>query len=141
MVVQSYRDLVAWRKSMLLVRAIYETSHSWPREELHGLTSQARRAAVSVPANIAEGQGRTGTREFTHHLSIAKGSLHELETLILIAHDLDYIDATACNALLAQATEVARLIGGLLRRLRTLNGKAPSHDSRLATHDSPGGTS
>ncbi len=141
MVVQSYRDLLAWKKSMLLVRAIYETSRSWPREELHGLTSQARRATVSIPANLAEGQGRTGTREFAHHLSIAKGSLHELETLILIAHDLNYLDRPTCELLSEQAAEVARLIGGLLRRLRALNSNAPSHDSRPTTHDSPGGTS
>ncbi len=133
--VQSYRDLLAWQKSMLLVRAVYETSRTWPREELHGLTSQARRAAVSIPANLAEGQGRTGTREFAHHLSIAKGSLHEFETLILIARDLNYLDTQTGNAILAQADEVARLIGGLLRRLRALNSKASSHDSRLTTHD------
>jgi len=113
-----YRDLVAWQKSMAVVSAVYRASRGWPRDELYGLTGQTRRAAVSVPANIAEGQGRTGSKEFAHHLSIAKGSLHELETLLLIALDLGYIDGAACDALLAQTGEVARLIGGLLRRLR-----------------------
>ena len=116
---EGYRDLVAWQKGMALVRGVYETTRTWPREELHGLTSQTRRAAVSIPANIAEGQGRTGTREFAHHLSIAKGSLHELETLLLIAHDLRYLDSEARDSLLAQAAETARLLGGLLRSLRT----------------------
>jgi len=132
---KSYRDLLAWQKSMLVVGAVYTTSQKWPREELVGLTSQIRRAAVSVPANIAEGQGRTGKREFAHHLSIAKGSLHELETLILIASDLRYLDLAVRNTLLEQTAEVARLIGGLLRSLRTNNDPVPSHDSRLTTHD------
>ncbi len=132
---KSYRDLLAWQKSMAVVRAIYTQSQSWTREELVGLTSQIRRAAVSVPANIAEGQGRTGKREFAHHLSIAKGSLHELETLILIADDLCYLDLTVRNTLLEQTEEVARLLGGLLRRLRANNTLVPSHDSRPTTHD------
>jgi four helix bundle protein len=113
-----FRDLVAWQKGMAVVSAVYRVSQTWPRDELYGLTSQVRRAAVSIPANIAEGQGRTGPNEFAHHLSIAKGSLHELETLLLIAHELGYIDEVACDPLLAQTGEVARLIGGLLRRLR-----------------------
>lgn len=115
---RGYRDLLVWQRSMAVVSAVYRASRGWPRVELYGLTGQTRRAAVSVPANIAEGQGRTGAKEFAHHLSIAKGSLHELETLILIALDLGYIDGDECNALLAQTDEVARLIGGLLRRLR-----------------------
>jgi four helix bundle protein len=113
-----YRDLVAWQKGMAVVSAVYRASRMWPREEVYGLTSQVRRAAISIPANIAEGQGRTGANEFAHHLSIAKGSLHELETLLLIALDLGYVDEAACNALLTQTGEVARLIGGLLRRRR-----------------------
>jgi len=132
---RSYRELFAWQKSMAVVKIVYAQSQSWPREELVGLTSQIRRAAVSVPANIAEGQGRTGKREFAHHLSIAKGSLHELETLILIASDLRYLDRTVRDALLAQTDEVGRLIGGLLRSLRPNNAPVLSHDSRPTTHD------
>jgi four helix bundle protein len=132
---KSYRDLLAWQKGMAVVKAIYTHSQSWPREELVGLTSQIRRAAVSVPANIAEGQGRTGKREFAHHLSIAKGSLHELETLILIASDLRYLDRAARDSLLTQTSEIARLIGGLLRSLRADNTPVLSHDSRPTTHD------
>ena len=117
--VEGYRDLLGWQRGMALVKGVYAATRDWPREELHGLTSQTRRAAVSIPANIAEGQGRTGAREFAHHLSIAKGSLHELETLLLIAHDLHYLDDATRDRLLAQANEAARLIGGLLRSLRS----------------------
>ena len=113
-----YRDLVAWQKAMVLVKQVYRASKNWPKEELYGLTSQARRAAVSIPANIAEGQGRTGTREMSHHLSIAQGSLAELETLLLIAQDLAYLDPATCEALVTQSTEVSRVVGGLIRRLR-----------------------
>jgi len=97
---------------------VYRASGCWPKDEQYGLTNQTRRAAVSVPANIAEGQGRTGPREFAHHLSIAQGSLAELETLLLIARDLRYLDAVTCDTLLVCATEVSRLIGGLIRSLR-----------------------
>jgi four helix bundle protein len=103
---------------MALVGSVYRASGSWPREEQYGLTNQTRRAAVSVPANIAEGQGRTGSKELIHHLSIAQGSLAELETLILIAQDLHYLNDADCDTLLARATEVSRLIGGLIRSLR-----------------------
>jgi four helix bundle protein len=115
--VQSYRDLVAWQKAMALVCAVYEATRRWPREELYGLTDQARRAAVSVPANVAEGQGRQGKAEFLHHLSMANGSLHELETHMLIARDLGYLDEAACDALLARSAEVGRLLNGLMRSL------------------------
>ena len=73
MAIQSVRDLIVWQKAMDLRVAVYEATRSWPREEALGLTAQARRAAVSVPANIDEGHGRTGAREFLHHLSIAHG--------------------------------------------------------------------
>jgi four helix bundle protein len=77
MSVQSYRDLAAWQKAMDVVETVYRATQQWPREEVYGLTNQARRAAVTVPANIAEGQGRRGPTEMLHHLSIADGSLHE----------------------------------------------------------------
>ena len=116
--VRGYRDLVVWQKAMDVVSDVYRLSKSWPKEELYGLTNQIRRAAVSVPANIAEGQGRTGKREFLHHLSIANGSLHETETLLLIALDLGFLDKPTCDELMVRTAEVGRLIGGLIRRLR-----------------------
>jgi four helix bundle protein len=113
-----YSDLLAWQKAIELVEHVYRISREWPKDEQYGLTNQVRRAAVSVPANIAEGQGRSGPRELAHHLSIALGSLAEMETLLLIAQRLDYIDVTTSEAALSRAAETGRLIGGLLRSLR-----------------------
>ncbi len=114
---ESYRNLVAWQRAMDLVENIYRVTSDWPKEEIYGLTSQVRRAAVSVPANIAEGQGRVGSRELSHHLSIANGSLCEVETLLLIAQRLGHIGALTGEELLAQTTQVARPLGGLMKRL------------------------
>jgi four helix bundle protein len=100
------------------VTAIYRASGDWPREELYGLTSQVRRAAVSIPSNLAEGHGRTGAREFAHHVSVAYGSLCELETQVLIAEQLGYANTDTSEKLTAQMIEVRRLIRGLLRSLR-----------------------
>ena len=91
MKVKSYQDLETWQQAMSLVVEVYRVTKLFPKEELFGLTSQLRRAAVSIPSNIAEGQGRTSTKEFLHHLSIAYGSLCEAETQILIAKKLDYL--------------------------------------------------
>jgi four helix bundle protein len=91
MALKSYSELIAWQKAMDLVQTIYETVRVFPKEEIYGLTSQLKRAAVSVPSNIAEGQGRKSAREFIHHLSIAYGSLMEVEAQILIAVRLEYL--------------------------------------------------
>ena len=104
--VRSYRDLVAWQKAMELVTKIYQVSHKFPREEVFGLTSQLRRAAVSVPSNIAEGQGRSSRKEFLYFSGNAKGSLSEVETQILIARNLGYIGDEGLNALLHIPAEV-----------------------------------
>jgi four helix bundle protein len=116
--VQGYRDLVVWQKAMDLVEGVYRVTHGWPKDELYGLTNQIRRAAVSIPANVAEGQGRTGAREFLHHLSIACDSLHELETHLLIARRLSYLDGQQCDSLINQTTEIDRLLHGLIKSLR-----------------------
>jgi four helix bundle protein len=113
-----FQDLIAWQKAMALVTAIYRATGDWPREELYGLTSQVRRAAVSIPSNLAEGHGRTGSREFAHHVSIAYGSLCELETQVLIAEQLGYANTDTSERLTTQMMEVRRLIRGLLRSLR-----------------------
>src|SRR5687768_6693386 len=105
MTIQSFRDLVAWQRAMDLGEGIYAATRSWPLEEQFGLTAQVRRAAVSVMANIAEGQGRTGPREFLHHLSIADGSPSEVEAHLLFAHRLRFIDDAALDNLLQLLTE------------------------------------
>jgi four helix bundle protein len=116
--IKSFRDLLAWQKGIELVEAIYLATASFPREELYGLTIQIRKAAVSIPSNIAEGQSRHTTRDFLNFLSIAKGSLSELETQLTIAERLRYISATEAASLLQLASEVGRLIGGLSRSLK-----------------------
>lgn len=116
--VRSYQDLIAWQKAMDLVTEIYEVSHKFPREEIFALTSQLRRAAVSIPSNIAEGQGRSSRKEFLYYLGNAKGSLSEVETQVLIARKLDYIDDEVSNSLLNLSAEVGRILNGLLASLR-----------------------
>ena len=116
--VRSYKDLVAWQKSMDLVTAVYRANHGFPKEEIFGLVSQIRRAAVSVPSNIAEGHARTSKKEFQYFLSNARGSLAELETQLTIAHQLAYIDETGINQLLDRLGEVGRIVNGLLAALK-----------------------
>ena len=115
---ESYRDLVVWPKGMDLAETVYQVTHGWPKDEQYGLTNQVRRAVVSLPATIAEGQGRTGAKEFLHHLSIAKGSLHEVETHLLLAQRLTYIAEATAHALLRRTDEVGRLLLGLIRSVR-----------------------
>lgn len=112
-----YRDLVAWQKAMDLVTAVYRASARFPHSEIYGLTSQLRRASVSIPSNIAEGQGRFGAAEFRHFLRQANGSLMELETQILIAERLDYITSDEANNLLNNAAEVGKILNGLIASL------------------------
>jgi four helix bundle protein len=98
---RSYKDLVAWQKSMDLVTATYRATAGFSKDELFGLTSQLRRAAVSIPSNIAEGQGRLSEKEFRHFLGQARGSLMEVETQVQIAENLGYLQkeqtAALCN--------------------------------------------
>jgi four helix bundle protein len=117
MAVRNYRELFAWQKAMDLVVAVYEASRVFPKEETYMLTGQLRRAAVSIPSNIAEGQGRGVGREFTHHLRIAYGSLRETETQLLIAERLGYLPARKIETILELSSEVGRLINGLMKSL------------------------
>jgi four helix bundle protein len=117
MKVKNFRELIAWQKALDLVEETYKASKSFPKDELYGLTSQICRAVVSVPSNIAEGQGRDSTREFRHHLSIAYGSLCEVQTQIFIAQRLTYLKEEQVIRLLSMTNEVARLINGLSNSL------------------------
>ncbi len=116
---QSYKELVVWQKAMKLVADVYAVTKDMPREEVYGLTSQIRRSAVSVPSNIAEGQGRATKGEFVQFLCHARGSLFELETQMQIAQRLQYIQSDAARGLLDNLTEVARILNGLLTSLRS----------------------
>ena len=116
MIDKGYRQLIAWQKAMDLVEAVYELD--FPSQERFGLESQVRRAVISVPSNIAEGQGRESTNEFSRFLTIAYGSLMEVETQVMIARRLRYISADTENDLLAKSAEVGRLINGLLKMLK-----------------------
>ncbi len=114
----SFRELEVWQKSMELVVACYEVSGNFPNHEVYGLTSQLRRAAVSIPANIAEGRGRQHTTEFIQHLSIATGSLAELETHMEIAQRLGYMNPADPERLLGQSKAVGRMLNALRNALR-----------------------
>jgi four helix bundle protein len=107
-------DLAAWQEAMSLARATYEVTRSFPKEEIYGLSAQMRRAAVSIPSNVAEGAARSSRKEFAQHLSIAKGSLSELETQLLLAADLGYIPRD--HEVFTSAQHVARLLTGLHKK-------------------------
>jgi four helix bundle protein len=115
---RSYRELVAWQKAMKFVTEIYAVTQRFPGEERYGLTNQLRRASVSVPSNIAEGQARFSPREFHHFLSQARGSLVEIETQLLIARDLKYLQPAKADNLLATADELGRVLNGLIASIK-----------------------
>jgi four helix bundle protein len=117
MAVQDYRDLIVWQKAMDLVEIVYKLTRVFPREEQYALTGQIRKAAISIPSNIAEGQGRRTTAEFLRFLSIANGSLREVETQVLIAERLGYASEEAAREAVDATTEVARLLTGLVHAL------------------------
>ena len=118
MAVRNYSELIVWHKAMDLVAMVYASTKAFPKEELYGLTNQLRRAVVSIPPNIADGQGRRSTNEFVRYLSIAHGSLREVETQILIAERLGYFEELALRELMNSASEVGRLINGLINSLK-----------------------
>jgi four helix bundle protein len=124
LILKKYSELIAWQKAMDLVQAIYGATSHFPKEEIYGLTSQIRRAAISVPSNIAEGQGRKSTREFQHHLSIAYGSLMEVETQVLIAERLNYLNRVQAQSLIDCTSEVGRVINGLFNSLSNMQASS-----------------
>ena len=117
MKVKNYQELIVWQKAMDLVEEVYIASKGFPREEIYGLTSQVRRAAISIPSNVAEGQGRRTTPDFLRHLSIAYGSLREVETQVLIATRLSYLAQGKCQDVMKITGEVGRLLNGLMASL------------------------
>jgi four helix bundle protein len=117
---------------MDLLVAVYDVSKSWPHRERFGMTDQLRRAAFSVPSNIAEGQGRRGPKEFLHHLSIANGSLCEVETCVIAAHRLGYIDDAEIALLLVRSEEVGRM---MQKMMNGLSDRIQKNGSSLTTDD------
>jgi four helix bundle protein len=117
MIVQSYRELEVWQYSMDLAERCYQTTRTFPRDELFGLTSQIRRAASSIPANIAEGQGRDHTKEFLKHLSIARGSLMELETHLMLSQRIGLVQQAELESLLVLTGRISRMLSGLRKAL------------------------
>ena len=114
----TYKELRVWQGAMALVRDVYLQTRSFPKEELYGLTQQIRRAAVSIPSNIAEGQGRLSKNEFRQFLGLARGSLLELETQEQIAADLHYTAQTEADAIIAHSQEVLRMLNALISSLK-----------------------
>jgi four helix bundle protein len=113
--IKSYRDLVAWQKAMDLVTSVYQVSERFPGHERFGLVSQIRRAAVSVPSNIAEGHGRRTKSDFVHFLDVARGSANEVQTQLLIAERLGYVGQEASSVCVGLADEVQRIVNALIR--------------------------
>src|SRR5262249_22938909 len=113
----SYRDLEVWQKSMDLVVECYKTTGDFPKSETYGLAAQLKRAAIAVPANIAEGHSRDHIREFIYHLSVAYGSLSELETHIQLGGLLNFLTNDQESNLLNRTSEIGRMINGLTRAL------------------------
>lgn len=117
MALNHYRELIVWQRSMDLVAEVYRLTQQFPSAEVYGLVNQIRRAAVSIPSNIAEGQGRGKAVEFARFLRIANGSRQEVETQILIAERLGYVDQQATTHTCALIHEIGRLLAGLLKSL------------------------
>ena len=125
----SYRDLIAWQAGIDLALHVYRVTESLPKHELYGLSSQLRRAVVSVPSNIAEGQARNSRGEFRQFLAMARGSLVEAETQLLIASRLGYIPESSYQELADQCDRVSRLVNGLLRSLTSTSAGTQEIDT------------
>ena len=123
---RTYRELLVWRKAKDLATLVYRETEQFPRSELFGLTSQIRRAAISVPSNIAEGQGRLTRGEFRHFLGQARGSILELETQLAIAYDLGYLQQQGQQTLDSQSYQVLGLLNRLLDSLSTSETLKPA---------------
>ncbi|MGE3623129.1 MAG: four helix bundle protein [Bdellovibrionales bacterium] len=131
MTVNSYRDLEVWQKSVDMVARIYEATKLFPREELYTLTSQIRRAAISIPSNIAEGRGKRSTRDFMRYISIACGSLAELETQLVIAGKLGYLPAHQLDPLFDELARIGRMLNGMLAGLEKRLSGSPNAGCRM----------
>ena len=124
--IKSHKDLLAWQKALELVELVYELTRAFPREELFGVATSLRRAAVSIPSKIADGHERDNTREFIHFLSVARGSLAEAETQMEVARRLDYINDEQLAKFIHLASDTGKIINGLMNsteRYAVANGR------------------
>lgn len=119
MVINNFQDLLVWQKAMDLVELVYELIKKLPKEEMYELGSQMRRAAVSIPSNIAEGQERNSNKEFINFLCISRGSNAELKTQLLICVRLGYLTATDVDVVLKLSSEISRMLSGFIKKLKT----------------------
>jgi four helix bundle protein len=126
----SFRDLVVWKKAIALVVETYRISRAFPHEERFGLTAQIRRAVVSIPSNIAEGHGRHHTADFCRFLSMARGSLKEVESDFVIAEELAYVSTDNLRTARVLSDEISRMLSGLQRKLRARKREKPNSRSQ-----------
>ncbi len=117
-VIRSYRDLRVWQAGRLLVSMVYEATAAFPKDEVYGLRQQVRRAAVSVPSNIAEGYGRGSRKDYVHFLQTARGSLYEVQTQLYLPEDLGFLTAPVTASLMAQVEVCSKLLFRLLESLK-----------------------
>ena len=115
----SYRELIVWQKSIDLTEKIYSVTRDYPAEEKFGIISQMRRAAASIPANIAEGQARMTRGEFLQSLGIARGSLAELETFLVLSDRLGFLTTTLSETILNDCVEISKMLNSLMKSLST----------------------
>jgi four helix bundle protein len=115
--IKSFRDLIIWQRGIHLVKEVYKETQIFPKQELYGLTSQIRRSAISIPSNVSEGHIRQHRAEFRQFLSMALGSLAELETQMIIARELNYISNEKSENLIAQMDSLGKMIRGLMKKL------------------------
>ena len=114
----THRDLKVWNDSINFVTKIYQITNNFPKEELFGITSQIRRASVSIPSNIAEGAARTSKKEFNNFLSIALGSASEVETQLIISKNLNYLNIDSFNTIIQDLNKIQRMISGLMKSIK-----------------------
>jgi len=114
---KTYADLLVWQKAIELVSAVYKITHSFPKEEIYGLTSQIRRCSISIPSNIAEGYGRNSRQDFIRFLRISMGSIFELQTQIIIARNLNFIPIDDFNVLFENIREVERMLSAFMKSI------------------------
>jgi four helix bundle protein len=128
MATHNFRELKIWQKSRILVKDVYQITSSFPKEEIYGITSQARRSAVSIPSNIAEGSGRGTDKDFSHFLDIARGSVFELETLLILSSDLYFLREEEMLKILDKTSEIIKMLNSFQEKLTNVNQTVKKSD-------------